>query len=106
MSCNLEEEELLFRGTFAPSNFRPCVTFVPRDRTFEELLHPETFVPVELAFLENKYCKNLRSKRQKKFQNFDDKCHTCNYWPHALVLSNYNICRHCDACAKLLSTGN
>ena len=65
MSCNLEEEELLFRRTFAPSNFRHCVTFVPRDRTFEELLHPETFVPVELAFLENKYCKNLRSKRQK-----------------------------------------
>jgi len=53
--------ELSFHGTFAPWNFRSCGTFVPRERTFQELLLGVTFAPVELSFLGSKRSKNFRS---------------------------------------------
>jgi len=34
---NFAPVELSFRGTFAPWNFRSCGTFVPPERTFQEL---------------------------------------------------------------------
>jgi len=43
-------------GTFAPVE-----PFVPRERTFQELLLGVTFAPVELSFLGSKRSKNFRS---------------------------------------------
>ena len=51
--------ELSFRGTFAPWNFRSGGTFVPRERTFQELPFRGTFAPVELSFLGSERSKNF-----------------------------------------------
>jgi len=53
--------ELSFRRTFSPCS---CGSFVPRERTFQELSFPGTFLPVELSFLQNEYS-NFRSNCQK-----------------------------------------
>ena len=53
--------ELLFHGTFVPWNIRSRGTFVPRERTFQELSYCGTFTPVELSFLGSERFKNFRS---------------------------------------------
>ena len=47
--------------TFVPWNIHSRGTFVPRERTFQEL----SFLPMKLSYHENEYFKNFRSKCHK-----------------------------------------
>jgi len=53
--------ELSIPGTFAPWNFSSSGTFVPRERTFQELSLTGIFVPVELSLLRSECSKNFHS---------------------------------------------